>query len=78
MITDSLPGPTATRSAAHRLSPTRWTYYGLRRAGLSREEAGNLTARLAGIGPVRGGWSVTEIERLRFLRWLADAERCGG
>jgi hypothetical protein len=41
-------------------------------------EAGNLTAYSLGIGPIDGGWTVREIERLRFLRYLVDAGRIAG
>ena len=65
------------------MSP-RATFRRLRVCGLSAEEAGNLTARLEGLRPVRDGWAVLEIERLVFLRWLvergqfADDERPAG
>jgi hypothetical protein len=52
-------------------------YLGLRRCGLSVEQAGNLTARLEGIGAVPGGWSLRDIQRLRFMRWLVSAGRLG-
>lgn len=55
----------------------RGMFIGLRRCGLSVEEASNLTAHLAGIQPVPGGWSLAEIERLRFLRWMVSAGRLG-
>ena len=52
-------------------------FIGLRRCGLSVEQASNLTAHLAGIQPVPGGWSLAEVERLRFLRWMVGAGRLG-
>jgi hypothetical protein len=56
---------------------TYGVYLGLRRCGLSTAEAGNLTARLEGINPVPGGWSLREVERLQFLRWLITSGRLG-
>ena len=55
----------------------RGMFIGLRRCGLSVEQASNLTAHLAGIQPVPGGWSLAEVERLRFLRWMVGAGRLG-
>jgi hypothetical protein len=43
--------------------------------GLTPAEAGNLTAYLSGIGPISGGWTVGQIERLLFLRHLARSGR---
>jgi hypothetical protein len=51
------------------------TFRRLRIAGLTAAQAGNLTARLSGLSPVRTGWSVAEIERLLFLRSLVDTGR---
>lgn len=57
--------------------PARATYRLLAMRGLSPAEAGNLTAYSVGLGPIDGGWSVREIERLRFLRYLVEAECVG-
>jgi len=46
------------------------TYRGLRAIGWSDREAGNLTAYLEGIGSVRNGWAIREVERLLFIRAL--------
>jgi hypothetical protein len=51
------------------------TFRRLRIAWLTPAQAGNLTARLSGLSPVRTGWSVAEIERLLFLRSLVDTGR---
>lgn len=70
----------AASEATMAMSPGA-TFRRLRVCGLSAEEAGNLTARLEGLRPIHAGWSVAEIERLVFLRWLvrrgrfADDER---
>src|SRR2546426_3040181 len=50
------------------------TYRDLRARGLAAREAGNLTAYLVGLRPVRTGWTAAEIDRLLFLRYLVD--RC--
>lgn len=52
-------------------------YLGLRWCGLSVEQAANLTARLEGIHAVPGGWSLRDVQRLRFMRWLVAAGRLG-
>jgi hypothetical protein len=49
-----------------------WT---LEIGGWTEREAGNLVALLHGIRPARSGWSVREIEHLRFLRALVQAGR---
>lgn len=42
----------------------------LARHGFSPVEAGNLAALLVGLWPAPGGWTVTQIEHLRFLRGI--------
>lgn len=44
-------------------------------AGCTPTEAANLAALAVGLRPVATGWSVREIERLRFLRHLAATDR---
>jgi hypothetical protein len=46
------------------------TYRLLGSKGFHSDEAGNLTAYLQGLPPVKGGWAVGEIDRLLFLRHL--------
>ena len=46
------------------------TYRLLGSKGFRSDEAGNLTAYLQGLPPVKGGWAVGEIDRLLFLRHL--------
>ncbi len=53
----------------------RATFMGLRWIGLTTEEAANLTARVVGIGAAPGGWTVTDVQRLLFLRWLVETNR---
>jgi hypothetical protein len=53
-----------------------WTmevdYGSLRARGLQATEAGNLTAYLHGLAPVESGWTLGEIKRLQFARWLVE------
>jgi hypothetical protein len=64
-------------TAGRDVGKTYSVYLGLRRCGLSTAEAGNLTARLEGIHAVPGGWSLRDVERLQFLRWLITSGRFG-
>ena len=43
--------------------------------GMRPAEAGNLTAYLNGLTPVEDGWTISEVERLLFVRYLADRGR---
>jgi hypothetical protein len=43
--------------------------------GLGPAEAGNLTAYLSGLRPVEHGWTLGEIDRLVFLRYLVERGR---
>jgi hypothetical protein len=54
------------------------TYRDLGARGLAPREAGNLTAYLRGLRPVDQGWTVAEINRLLFLRYLVERGRLGG
>lgn len=65
----------ATDPESSQVMTPRATFRRLRFCGLTPEQAGNLTARLEGIKPIRDGWGVTEIERLVFLRWLVERGR---
>jgi hypothetical protein len=42
----------------------------LRAIGWSDREASNLAAYLEGIGRVRNGWAIREVEQLLFIRAL--------
>jgi hypothetical protein len=48
------------------------TYRLLGSKGFRSDEAGNLTAYLRGLPPVKGGWAAGEIARLLFLRHLVE------
>lgn len=84
------PGSRPTRREApsrapERLERRRRTFVGGVRAvsryliahGFERAEVGNLTAYLYGLGPVSDAWTVDEIERLLFARYLVSSGRLG-
>ena len=50
----------------------------LLRAGCTPTEATNLLGLSTGLRPVPTGWSLREIERLRFLRHLVETGRVSG
>ena len=54
------------------VAAARTTYRQLGSIGMRPAEAGNLTAFLLGLTPVEGGWTISEVERLLFVRYLAD------
>lgn len=71
-----LPAPAiADHETASQPRSISGTFRRLRAGGLSATEAGNLTARLTGIPPASGGWSVREIEHLLFLRAIRRSGR---
>jgi hypothetical protein len=43
--------------------------------GWTEREAGNLVALLHGLRPARNGWTVREIEHLRFLNEMVKTGR---
>jgi hypothetical protein len=69
------PGVVASRHRPVQRSAARATYRDLGARGLTPTEAGNLTAYLRGLRPVDQGWTVAEIDRLLFLRYLVDRGR---
>lgn len=64
-----------SRQRPERGSAALATYRDLGARGLAPTEAGNLTAYLRGLRPSAQGWTVTEIDRLLFLRYLVDRGR---
>ncbi len=56
---------------------TRATYRQLLLKGLRAEEAANLTAFLCGLQVGAGRWTLTEVNRLLFLRRLAQSGSWG-
>jgi hypothetical protein len=73
-MTDQIVDDQTDRESSRLMTP-RATFRRLRFCGLSPQQAGNLTARLEGLRPIRDGWAVAEIERLVFLRWLVERGR---
>jgi hypothetical protein len=67
--------PPAVGASPSRGSAVLATYRDLGAKGLAPTEAGNLTAYLRGLRPVDQGWTVAEIDRLLFLRYLVDRDR---
>jgi hypothetical protein len=61
--------PTAAPAAARTL------VWHLESGGWTEREAGNLVALLHGLRPARSGWTVREIEHLRFLQSMVKAGR---
>lgn len=61
--------PTAAPAAARTL------VWHLESGGWTEREAGNLVALLHGLRPARSGWTVREIEHLRFLQSLVRTGR---
>ena len=47
----------------------------LQLGGLSLPEASNLTAHLAGLPPIRTGWSLRQVEHLLFHRSIVETGR---
>ena len=74
MIDQELDGRTTGLSTGR---ARRKVFLGLRRCGLSIEQAGNLTAHLEGIRAVPGGWTLEEVARLQFTRWMVMAGELG-
>ena len=74
MIDQELDGRT---TSLHTSPARRRVFLGLRRCALSIEQAGNLTAHLEGLRPVPGGWTLGEVARLQFTRWMVSAGELG-
>ena len=64
MITATTAAPKA-RTMVWRLESGGWT----------QREAGNLVALFHGLKPARTGWTVREIEHLRFLHAMVSSGR---
>ncbi len=57
--------------------PPSALYRRLRICGLTETQAGNRTARAAGLTAARGPWRLVEVQRLQFLRALVEQGRIG-
>jgi hypothetical protein len=56
-------------------TPARTLIWRLESGGWSRREASNLVALANGLRPASTGWTVREIEHLRFLRAVVQSGR---
>jgi hypothetical protein len=76
-MTTGTTGATITATAAGGAErPSIRTMVGrLVTAGFTPIQAANLTGLAVGLGPVASGWSILEIERLRFLQHLDASGR---
>ena len=59
------------------MAPTgaRTLVWHLEAGGWTEREAGNLVGLVHGLRPVRAGWSIREIEHLRFLQSMVKSGR---
>ena len=67
MLSTPTTAPTGARSMVWHLEAGGWT----------EREAGNLVALAHGLRPVRSGWTVREIEHLRFVHAMVKSGRIG-
>jgi hypothetical protein len=58
-----------------RTGSARTSQLQLLRGGLTAAEAANIAAVAVGLRPTASGWSIREIELLRFLRYLRRTGR---
>jgi hypothetical protein len=58
-----------------RTGSARTTQLQLLRSGLTPAEAANIAAVAEGLRPAASGWTVREIELLRFLRYMQRSGR---
>jgi len=70
MTTETIGATIQATAGAEKRPSARTMVSRLLRAGCTPLEAGNLSALAVGLGPVASGWSILEIERLRFLQHL--------
>ena len=56
-------------------SAARSLVWRLESGGWSEQEASNIVALVHGLRPARNGWTVREIEHLRFLRAVVSTGR---
>ena len=67
MLSTPTTAPAGARSMVWHLQAGGWT----------EREAGNIVALAHGLRPARSGWSVREIEHLRFLQAMVKSGRIG-
>jgi len=68
MLSTQATAPAGARSMVWHLEAGGWT----------EREAGNLVALAHGLRPARSGWTVREIEHLRFLQAMVKSGRILG
>ena len=69
------PDPIHDHESARHSIEVAVTARRLQLGGFTTTEAVNLTARLAGLPPVRTGWSLRQVEHLLFLRSIVESGR---
>ena len=69
--------PLQIEAPAPQLPTAGDTYRRLRFAGLTERQAGTLVGRIHGIAAVQGGWTISEVEHLLFVRELVRTGRLG-
>ena len=69
------PDPIHDHESAKRSIEVAVTARRLQLGGLTLGEAANLTAHLAGLPPVRSGWTLRQVEHLLFLRSIVEMGR---
>jgi hypothetical protein len=57
------------------LTGARTLVWHLESGGWTQREAGNLVALVNGLRPAQAGWSIREIEHLRFLQSMVKSGR---
>ena len=67
--------PIDDHETARRDVPVALTARRLQLSGLTPGEASSLAAHLAGLRPVRTGWSLRQVEHLLFLRSIVENGR---
>ena len=67
MLSIPTTAPSGARSMVWHLEAGGWT----------EREAGNLVALAHGLRPARSGWTVREIEHLRFMQAMVKSGRIG-
>ena len=63
------------RTPTMALTGARTLVWHLEAGGWTQREASNLVALVHGLRPVRAGWSIREIEHLRFLQAMVNSGR---
>ena len=73
--TSATNGPASASAGGEDPATARTLVWQFLASGWTASAAGNLVALSLGLRPVSAGWTVREIEHLRFIRSLARAGR---